>query len=510
MTDSNVDATFAELRSISAGVTDTYADLALVSAALRKNDLDGALKAIETIEKKQPNKALAPNLRGRVLLLRKDATQARASFERALAIDPVYVPAAANLADLDLAENKPDDAKKRFQSVLVLDPKNLPALVAMAGLQARGGAPKEEVTKTLLSAVRLNPTEVAPRLLLIDNYLLNKDANQALLAAQDGVVALPESLELLDALGRAQIAIGDTNQAISTFNKLAGLKPDSPDPYLRLASVYAASKNTAGIVQSLKRALELQPDLLAAQQGLVEALGDAKRADEALQVARTVQKQRPADPVGFAMEGQIEASRNRLPAAADAYRAALKRAPRTDLAMKLYSVLGAQQKVAEADTFAASWLKDRPKDPGFLFYMGEISLGRGDFPAAESYFHRVIEINADNAQALNNLAWVTAKLNKPGAVKYAQRANELRPNQPALMDTLATALAAENQIEQAIALEKKALALSSNSPVLRLALAKLYLQAGDKVAARSELETLASLEGKFASQAEVRRLLQTL
>ncbi len=510
MTDGNADTIFAQLRSISSSATDTYADLALVSASLRRNDLDTALKAIDTIEKKQPNKPLAANLRGRVFLLRRDTVRARASFERALEIDPVYVPAVASLADIDLAENKPEAAKKRFDSVLASDPKNVNALVAIAGLQARAGGSKEEVAGLLASAVKLNPGEIAPRLLLVDHYLAKKDFEPALLTAQDAVVALPESLELLDALGRAQLAAGQTNQALSTFNKLAGLKSDSPDAQLRLASVYLIEKNPSAATQSFKRALQIKPDLLIAQQGLVELLIAAKHPDEAVQTARIVQKQRPVDPAGYLLEAAAEGAQSHFATAADAYRAALKRSASTETAMKLHSTLGIQKKDSEADDFAATWLKDRPKDATFLFYLGEVSLGRGNLPAAEDYFQRVLALKADNALALNNLAWVMAKLKKPGAVNYAERANALLPDRPALMDTLATALAAEHQIEQAIATEKKALALSAGNPTLRLALAKLYIQSGDKASARIELEALAKLSDKFSSQAEVGQLLGSL
>jgi Tfp pilus assembly protein PilF len=48
----------------------------------------------------------------------KDSAGARKSFESALAINPAYFPAAERLARLDLADKKPDDAKKRMEAVL--------------------------------------------------------------------------------------------------------------------------------------------------------------------------------------------------------------------------------------------------------------------------------------------------------------------------------------------------------------------------------------------------------
>ena len=56
------------------------------------------MKAIDGLEKKQPDKPLAANLRGRTLLAKKDVPGARKSFERALEIDPMFFPAVASLA----------------------------------------------------------------------------------------------------------------------------------------------------------------------------------------------------------------------------------------------------------------------------------------------------------------------------------------------------------------------------------------------------------------------------
>ena len=109
--------------------------------------------------------------------------------------------------------------------------------------------------------------------------------------------------------------------------------------------------------------------------------------------------------------------------------------------------------------------------------------------------------------ALNNVAWLMAKANKPGAVAYAQKANELQPNQPTLMDTYALALAADKQLDKALELQKKALALAPDNPALKLGLARLYVQAGQKAQARELLEPLSQLGDKFREQAEVKSLL---
>lgn len=501
------DTAFEELQGIAGSDAGTTADMALISVNLRRQDFDKALKAIDGLEKKQPDKPLPAQLRGRTLLAKKDIAGARKNFERALAIDPSYFPAVASLAGLDMADNKPDEAKKRFEAVLTREPRNSQALLALAELAARSGATKGEVSKLIGKAVSASPTEVLPHLLLIDFNLRNQDVKAASSAAQNAVAAMPGSPELLDALGRTQQASGDYNQAIATYNKLAGLQPLLPQPHLRLAEVHMAEKNKDAAVSSLRKALELKPDLLEAQRALVMLDLDEKNFQGALTMARTVQKQRPAEPVGYVLEGDINALQKKWDAAETAYRTGLKNANASELAVKFHSVLISAGKGDEADKFSTSWQKDHPKDAVFLSYLGDVAIARSDYATAEKKYAAVVKLQANNAVAYNNLAWVSAKLNKEGAIAFAEKANALAPNQPAFMDTLAMLLSDKGDYAKAVELQTKALALQPKNAFFQLNLAKIYVKGGEKNLARKELEELKKLGDKFSAQADVALLL---
>jgi putative PEP-CTERM system TPR-repeat lipoprotein len=506
----DMNAGFSELEQISASDKGTSADLALISAHLRRNDLDKALKAINSLEKKQPDNPATYNLRARTLLAKKDIAGARASFEKALSINPAFLPAAASLAAMDVAEKKPDDARKRFETVLVSDPKNIGALLALADLKNAAKGKPEEVLGFITKAVEANPTELAPRLAQIEFHLRNKDQKSALTAAQNALAAIPDKPELLDALGRTQQISGDSNQALSTFGKLASLQQNSPIAQMRMAEINLANKNKDEAAKNLRKALEIKPDLLEAQRGLILLALDSKKPQDALALARDIQKQRPKEATGFVLEGDINASSKQWPEAIAAYRNGLKQAPASELAIKLHTALLASGNMAEAEKLAATWTKEHLKDIAFRMHLGDIATARKDYPAATQHYRNALEIQPNNALVLNNLAWVSGEMKSPKAMEYAEKANQLAPNQPPFMDTMAMLLVSKGETAKAVELLRKALEISPQATAIQLNLAKVLIGAGRKDEARKELDALAKLGDRFPAQAEVMHLQKEL
>jgi Flp pilus assembly protein TadD len=178
--------------------------------------------------------------------------------------------------------------------------------------------------------------------------------------------------------------------------------------------------------------------------------------------------------------------------------------------MRLHALLTTAGRGAEAERMAATWLRDRPRDVQFIFHLGSMALDSGRYAEAEVQYRRVLELSPNDATALNNVAWAMTRQGKPGAVPFAEKALALLPEQPALMDTLASALAKEGKLPQAIDWQRKALAKASSNASYRMRLAKMLIQTGDKAGARTELVKLAELGDKFADQAEVADLLKNL
>lgn len=488
--------------------TGTRADLALISARMRVNDFAGALKAVDALQKKMPDRAMPEMLRGRILLAKKDNAGATAAFEAALKKEPKFVPAASALSGLDLAAGRNEPARKRLQDLVAADPTNDQARIALAEVIARTGGTGAEVGQVFAAAVKANPTQMQPRLMYIEHLLRQGDAQAALIAAQEGAAALPGQVELQTALGRAQLAAGDARQAVATFGQLANKYPTDAMHQLRLAEAHVAAKDLPTARVALRKALELDPDSFPAKRGLAALALQQERPDEARAIARELQKSRPKEASGHQLEGDVERQQRNWPAAVAAYRKAFAISRSTDLAIRLHQSLFAGGQRAEADRLVADWQKENPKDFGFSYYLGDLAMARADFPSGEKHYRAVLDVQPRNALALNNVAWLMAKQGKAGAVPLAEQANQILPNRPQLMDTLATALAAEGEVKRAIDVQKRALQIDRNDPNLRLNLARLHLKAGEKPQARAELEDLARLGERFRAQAEVTELLR--
>jgi putative PEP-CTERM system TPR-repeat lipoprotein len=488
--------------------TGTRADLALISARMRANDPAGALRALDTLQKKMPERAMPELLRGRILLTKKDNAGAAAAFEAALKKDPKFVPAAAALAGLDLMAGRNEAARKRLQDLVTQDPNSVAARMALAEVVGRTGGTGTEVAQIYAAAVKAAPSEPNPRLIYIEQLLRMGDPQAAVIAAQDGVAALPGHTDMLSALGRAQLAAGDPRQAASTFGQLATKNPTEAIHQLRLAEAHVQNKDLPSARTALRKALELEPESFAAKRGLAALALQQERPDEARTIARELQRSKPNDVSGFQLEGDVERNLRNWPAAVAAYRKAFALARNTDLVIRLHQSMFAGGLRAEAEKLAADWQKDNPKDFGFSYYLGDLAMARADFAAGEKHYRAVLDAQPRNALALNNVAWLMAKQGKGGAVPLAEQANQILPNRPQLMDTLATTLAAEGQLKRALDVQKQAVQIDRHDPNLKLNLARLYLKAGEKAPARAELEDLAKLGERFKAQAEVTELLK--
>ena len=501
-------AAFSDLAMLSGKSKDGVANQAIVTARLRRGELNAALAAADAMTAKQPKSASAFALKGRVHLARGDLAGARAAFDEALRLDPALFDATSNLANIDVAEGKPAAARQRLEASIKSDLQNVYPRLALAKLQVRLGTSPEELRTTLDDSIRLAPGVAEPRLMLFDALLRRRQFKEALEQARQALSTMPNDAVVLEAVGRVQLQAGEGDQALSTFRRLAGLLPDSDVPYVRLGEAYRRSGQQEAAEAAYKQAIDIRPSSAAAQDGLLQLLKGGSRQREIIGFGQALQRSRPADPFGFLLEGAGYSLAKNPDAAIATYRKALvSNRDSAPLASALFLALDGNGRGAEAERFATDWSKAHPNDVDFGFEVSKAASGHGDLDRAEAILRKLVAKQAFNPILLNNLAWILADRNRTDALAVAQRAANLLPADASVIDTLAHALAADKQYAKALTTQRRAVELAPNEDILRLNLARVAIQAGDKELARTELARLKSLGASFAQQAEVSKLL---
>lgn len=487
----DVDSALVDLTSASRmDESGILADLALVMAHLRRGEMEKALAAQAELERKQPGNAFVHNLRGGLMLAKRDVSAARAAFEKALSIQPNYVAAAVNLGRLDLADRKPADAVGRIKAIVERDPKSVEALLTLAEVQRATGAAAAEVLATLERAEAVAPGAVVPNLAIVQHHLQQRQVARALQVAQKIASAHENDPRALEALARTQLAAGDTQQAVSTLNRLVAVQHESPMPLVALADVYRSLKDGPAAEQAVQKALTLAPDLLEARQRMIALLIERGDRAGALRLAREAQTRHAGRPTGYVLEGDIHVVGSKWPEAVAAYRKAVERNGGGQAAVRLHAALLRADRKAEAEKMAKDWLEANPTDLSLRGYLGEIALGDRRYADAMKFFQRMHEMAPQSALILNNLAWAAKEIKDPKALEYAEQALRLAPENAAIIDTVGMIQVERGDVEAGLANLRRAVSIGPDLLPLQLNLAKALAKAGRKDEARSQLDAL--------------------
>ncbi len=504
------EAVFEALRRIASRDKGSTADMALIQAHMQRGQSDAALKALAALDAKLPAEPSRHVLRGQILAGKQDWAGARQAFEAALAMAAQDLPAITALAALDARENKPEAAQQRFRQLLKAQPGNARAMLGLAEVIERQKRDDADVLKLRRAAVKAAPGDPDAQITLIQHHLQRRENEAALTAAQAATTAVPDNIDLLELLGRCEVASQRTSQALASFGKIITLAPRSPRGHVLTAALQAQLGELEAARRSVEKALQAAPDH-AESLGLAVNLAIRQRhADQARTIARQAQQLKPDDALGWALEGEVAFAQRDWALAEAAYRKAVDKPNAGAAARRLYATLLHAGKPTDAAAFSQQWLKAHPRDVDFVQLQGDFAQARGDLAAAANHYERALEIAPAHALTLNNLAMLRLQTRQPGALPLAQRAAAAAPDEPAVLDTLAQALAASGEVDDAIETQSRAVRLAPATAELRLSLARLLLQAGEKARAKTELQRLSELGTSFRHHDDVQQLLRSL
>jgi cellulose synthase operon protein C len=497
-----------ELREAASGKDSVEADLALAATLLTRKDFNGAMSALDLAVEKKPNTPTVDMLRARTLEAQGDKAGAKRAYELALRKDGRFLPAVEQLSVLDVRAGRADLAQERYSAVLARDPRSAYAMVVMADLARATGRGEADAAAWVEKAVVANPRDSQVWLAALTHQSQRGDEHLTLNWAQRAAAAVPDDAEVISRLAAAQLRVGDTEQAIVTMNRLVAAKPNVALLRVQAAQALTTAKKYSAARSHLARALELEPNLFAAQRANALLYTLENKPDLALAAARDQQAKHPQSSMGWWLVSEVHDRRGEAPASIETARKALALEPNSQNAMRVLDLMAIRGTPGQAVAFVQEWLKDHAQDAAFITSAAVVTERLGDPTTAQALHRKAVELNPENPIPLNNLAYFLVRSNSPESLVLAQRAVKMAPGAAAFRDTLARALAANGKNEKALEEQTRAVELAPKSNDFRLELARLYLDAGEKKKARTELLRLSNLGPKFTRQSEVQVLLK--
>jgi tetratricopeptide (TPR) repeat protein len=418
-------------------------------------------------------------------------------LQSALEKNPKDPDALLQRGELYLMDGRYAKAETDLNQVLHQKPNSAELHYIMSKLhEARGSVLLQR--QELSEALRFNPSLLQVRLELCQLLLAGHAAQSALQVLKEAPGFQQQWLPVIVQRNWVFLALGDLTQVRKGIEQ-GLLSSRAPDLLIQDGLLKVSSGDFKGARESLEEALRIKPDDLRALNILTRSYVQQKQGKLALQKAQEhVAKQPKSAPMqeflGFVL--LASGDRDRARAAFLAAKAADPKYSKADLSLVQLDAL--EEKWDDARVKLKSVLSTDPQNSLARLWLGHIEATQGDRNAAIEHFRKVVAGSPDNAQALNELAYLLSDYEKrpDDALKYAEKAAELAPTNPDYLDTLGWTLYQKGLYDTAIEHLKRAAASPKPNPVWQYHLAMAYAKAGQSEKARVALDSALKLDSK--------------
>lgn len=428
----------------------------LQQAYIRQHQIDRAIERIRGRMAKYGRKVELLHLLGTAQLANDDSTAARASFQELLKLQPNFVPAKLNLAQIEVSIGNKDKAESLLRQVLVQSPNHRQASLKLAELLDYS----PEGLNLLEQAQLHNPKSLDTGVILVREYLSNNRITDAIRLAEDLRKSAGRSnrTRILPLLGQAYFVAGNVDSAISTYEQWTRAEPRNADAWYRLALVRGGKQDTKGAADALEKALEVDPNHFPSLVASAKLAQKSKNHIKAQGIVRRLRENYADNPIVSQLEGDVLLQKQDYPGAVRAYQTSYEKEASQRGAIRLYkaALLAGDDQIAL--NALNDWLQHQPEDNLVRFQVALFLQERGRDNEAATSYEKLLASDGFNGVLLNNLAIVYQRLGDPRAEEIARKAYSVAPGNPTIQDTLGWLLVSKHQLSEGLTLLEQALA----------------------------------------------------
>ncbi len=320
----------------------------------------------------------------------------------------------------------------------------------------------------------------------------------------------------LPLLGLAEIARinKEDAEAEKLVRKALALAPDSPDSQLAIGRLFYVKKNYLGAESSFLKAIALAPAMLAPLLDLAELNMNAlNKPDKAAALFRQAISLKP-DHAGayFGLGNAYFALKNYSEAILS-----LNKASSLAAANPMPKIILSQVYAAVGDNKAAILaLKEAarlaPKMPDIPLKLGMLYQQAQQWSEAYAAYEATLKLSDQSALAYNNLAWMAAdrKERLDEALRWANKAIQLAPNEAGFKDTLAWVKRARGDANGALAVLLPLMKAPDASAEVFYHFAQIKADAGQKSEAMKAYRRVLQIDPNFSQANDVKARIRQL
>lgn len=494
------------LRQVRGPVEDANREALLIIVALQKGQNREALASARLLVEKSPDQAWSHNLLATVLIALGRFTESRAAVVAALKRNPKDVAALAILARVEELLGQPAAALVAWRTLLNKNPLDTDAAFGVARAQVDQG--NSALALEVLAPFQTSSSQAQ---LMQAGILLNQggvDAARTLVLkiAQEE----PNNAEVWNLLGLTDLVAGAPVDGVINFQKALVLAPASALYRVNLARAYLLAGKDGPAAATLAEARQLAPDL--PQLRTLEFLRFVQRGEiaQARQVWVSLGLKNARNQfLSLTMEAGLRAAERQPAAAAALYAQAYRQRPSLDLALRVWENRPQGRGTGDL-SLLLDWQKRQPDDPRTDRALASAYLADKQGAKAEVLYEKLLARSPLDLDALNNLAWLYQSRGDQRAVALSQRARQLGPGNPSVLDTAGWIQLRLGDPRLGLSLLQQAARLAPANPDIQYHLAAALVESGQVGAGKKVLGALLPAGGGFASRAAAEQLFRTL